>query len=47
MGLDKIDVIGIELDVERVNADVTAGQDKSSEQKIAWQYACAPAGPIV
>ena len=26
---------------------ITAGQNKSSEQKIALQYACAPARPVV
>ena len=30
--------------IDEVTADVTAGQNKSSEQKIALQYACAPVG---
>ena len=33
--------------IDEVTYDVTAGQNKSSEQKIALQYVCAPAGPVV
>ena len=32
--------------IDEVTADVTAGQNMSSEQKIALQYACAPAKPV-
>ena len=33
--------------IDEVTSDVTAGQNKMSEKKIALQYACAPAGPVV
>ena len=33
--------------LDKVTSDVTVGQSKWSEQKIALQYACAPAGPVV
>ena len=33
--------------IDEVTVDVTAGQNKSSEKKIALQYACTPAGPVV
>ena len=35
------------LTIGRVTADITAEQNKSSEQNIAQQYACAPASPVV
>ena len=35
------------VSIDEVTPDVTAGQNKSSEQNIALQYACAPAGPVV
>ena len=33
--------------IDRLTADVTAWQSKSPVQKIAQQYACAPAGYVV
>ena len=34
-------------DIDEVTTDVTAGQNKMSKQKIAQQYACTPAGPLL
>ena len=33
--------------IDRMNTDITAGQSKLSDQKIAQQYVCAPAGRMV
>ena len=33
--------------IDEMTADVTAGQNKLSEQKIALQYACTLEGPVV
>ena len=47
---DRILAIGpytLQISIDEVPADVTAGQNKSSEQMIAPQYACAPAGHVV
>ena len=32
---------------DEVTADITAGQNKSSEETIVLQYARTPAGPVV
>ena len=33
--------------IDEVTPFVTAGKNKSSQQKIVLQYACAVAGPVV
>ena len=33
--------------IDEMTADITAGQNKSSGQKIALEDACAPTGPMV